>query len=66
MKKTSYNTKSRDELMAELKALRTTVQTAIAKRGQNSKEYTAARKNIARVLTALTALPAETSTEVKK
>lgn len=66
MKKTSYNTKSRDELMAELKTLRTTVQTAIAKRGQNSKEYTAARKNIARVLTALTALPAETSTEVKK
>ena len=61
---------TRAELSTELTALRATVQAAVAKArgGKNTKEYVAARKNIARVLTALAALPAEItgSTEAKK
>ena len=74
MKKTSYNTHTRAELMAELATLKATIQSSVAKMqsGKNSKEYTQARKNVARVLTALNALPAEitgsaeTSTKAEK
>lgn len=71
-KTTSYNTKTQPELEAELKALRASIQAAVAKSrmGKNSTEYRVARKNIARVLTALSAMPAiitgTNSTEVKK
>ena len=59
MKKTSYNTKTQNELEAELKTLRTTIATALKSRtGKNTKEYVVARKNVARVLTALSAMPA--------
>ena len=55
MKKISYNTQSTEELIGELKSLQTTVSMAVAKSrvGKNSKEYVVARKNIARVMTAL-------------
>lgn len=70
MKKTSYNTKTRAELESDLKALRASVQSAVSSSrvGKNSKEYTTARKNIARVLTALAMMPAVItgSTEVEK
>lgn len=72
MKKVTYNNKTQDELKAELSKLKSVVRTAIAKTsmGKNNKEYTLARKNIARVLTAINN-PASTtnginSTEVKK
>lgn len=64
MKKTSYNTLSRPELMAELATLKASIQASVSKMqsGKNSKEYVAARKNVARVLTAMNALPAEITT----
>lgn len=70
MKKTSYNTKTREELESDLKALRATIAAAVAKSraGKNTKEYVVARKNVARVLTALNAMPAviTSSTEAEK
>ncbi len=67
MKKTSYNGKTKEALSSELKTLRTTIATVVAKgrAGKNLKDYVVARKNIARVLTAMNALPEE-STKAEK
>ncbi len=66
MKKESYNTKTKDELETELKKLRTTVSSAVSKMsgGKNTKEYVVARKNIARVLTALNAQSSSTEAKI--
>jgi ribosomal protein L29 len=73
MKKISYNTKTKAELTTELKSLKATIQAAVgsAQRAKNTNEYVVARKNVARVLTAMNALPKEAlsetpSTEVEK
>lgn len=68
MKKTDYNKKTHAELEAELKTLRATVAGCIAKgpAGKGTKEYILARKNVARILTALSALPAVISTNLEK
>lgn len=60
MKKTDYKTKTQAELETELKSLKATIAGALAKgrSGKMTKEYGVARKNVARVLTALAALPA--------
>lgn len=65
MKKISYNLKTREELIADLKNLRSSLHAKIVKSpaAKNSKEYTSARKNIARVLTALNS---KSSTETEK
>lgn len=60
MKKNSYHTKTKEELTIELKALRASVQKL--QQDKKSKDYSVARKNVARVLTAVNAL----STKAKK
>lgn len=60
MKKTDYNTKTQEELEAELKTLKQSIAASLAKgrTGKATKEYVVARKNVARILTALSAMPA--------
>lgn len=68
MKKVSYSEKTNEELNKDLVSFRTVVRDAIAKPtlGKNNKEYTMARKNIARILTVLNSRPAQVSTEAEK
>lgn len=66
MKKIDYKAKTQAELETELKDLRATLAKAVAKNAKNTKDYVVARKNIARVLTALNAMPAVISTESVK
>lgn len=70
-KKISYNTKKPEELKAELAKLKETMraQTIKSFQGKNTKEYRIARKNIARVLTAMNgdgAMIEENSTNIEK
>lgn len=54
-----YQNKNREEIMAELKKMRSDLQTQLIKSvaSKNSTEYKTTRKNIARAMTALNALP---------
>ena len=56
MKKVSFNSKSVEELQADLAKLRGELRAYIVKgvQGKMAKGYTTTRKNIARVLTAIT------------
>ena len=66
MKKISYTTKTHTELETELKSLRAELATVLKSRtGKSTKAYGVVRKNIARVLTALSALPAVITSTTK-
>lgn len=54
-----YQNKNREEILADLKKLRSDLQTHLIKSGlsKNNPDYKTTRKNIARAMTALNALP---------